>query len=67
MSPLLEEQELVEVAAIDFQLQHASKWDGPDGYLWPDHGIKHWYVDQPREWNMPETFTINYLITSASF
>jgi hypothetical protein len=52
---------------VDFQLNHVTKWDAPDAYMAPDFGIKHWYVDEPREWNTPETFTINYLITSASF
>ena len=52
---------------VDFQLNHVSKWDGPDAYMWPDFGVKHWYVDEPREWNTPENFTINYLISSGTF
>jgi hypothetical protein len=52
---------------VDFQLGHASKWDGPDAYLAPNFGMKSWYVDHPREWNTPENFTINYLISSGSF
>jgi uncharacterized protein DUF1329 len=50
---------------VDFQLNHVSKWDAPDAYLFPNFGVKHWYVDQPREWNTPENFTINFLINSG--
>jgi hypothetical protein len=52
---------------VDVQLNHTSKWDCPDGYLYPDLGVKHSYGDEAREWNTPETFTVNYLIKSAGF
>jgi hypothetical protein len=52
---------------VDMQLNHTSKWDCPDGYLHPNLGIKHWYHNTAKEWNMPDTFTINYLIKSAGF
>ena len=52
---------------VDMQLNHASKWDAPDAYLYPNPGIGHGYVDEPRDWNTPDTFTINYLIKSAGF
>ena len=52
---------------VDMQLNHASKWDAPDAYLYPNIGIKHSYVDEPRDWNTPDNFTVNYLIKSAGF
>jgi hypothetical protein len=52
---------------IDHQLNHVSKWDCPDGYLYPNVGVKHWYHDTEKEWNTPDNFTINYLIKSAGF
>jgi len=52
---------------VDFQLNHVTKWDGPDAYLFPTFGQKNWYVDEPRDWNTPENFTINYLMSSGSF
>jgi uncharacterized protein DUF1329 len=52
---------------VDMQLNHASKWDAPDGYLYPNPGVGHGYVDEPRDWNTPDNFTINYLIKSAGF
>jgi hypothetical protein len=52
---------------VDMQLNHTSKWDCPDGYLYPNLGVKHWYHNTPKEYNTPETFTINYLIKSAGF
>ena len=52
---------------VDMQLNHASKWDAPDAYLYPNPGVGHGYVDEPRDWNTPDTFTINYLIKSAGF
>ena len=52
---------------VDMQLNHASKWDAPDAYLYTNPGIGHGYVDEPRDWNTPDTFTINYLIKSAGF
>jgi hypothetical protein len=52
---------------VDMQLNHTSKWDCPDGYLYPNTGVKHWYHNTPKEWNTPDTFTINYLIKSAGF
>ena len=54
-------------SVVDFQLNHTSKWDCPDGYLYPNVGVKHWYFNQPKEWNTPDNFTINYLIKSAGF
>jgi hypothetical protein len=52
---------------VDFQLNHTSKWDCPDGYLYPNLGVKHWYFNEPKEWNTPDTFSVNYLIKSAGF
>ena len=52
---------------VDMQLNHASKWDAPDAYLYPNPGVGHGYSDEPRDWNTPDTFTINYLIKSAGF
>jgi len=52
---------------VDMQLNHASKWDVPDAYLYPDPGVKHVYADEPKDWNTPDNFTINYLIKSAGF
>lgn len=52
---------------VDHQLDHASKWDCPDAYLYPNLGVKHTYGDEPREWNTPDNFTLNYLIKSAGF
>jgi uncharacterized protein DUF1329 len=52
---------------VDMQLNHVSKWDVPDAYLYPNPGVKHWYHDTPRDWNTPDNFTINYLIKSAGF
>jgi hypothetical protein len=52
---------------VDMQLNHASKWDAPDAYLYPNPGVGHAYVDEARDWNTPDTFTINYLIKSAGF
>ena len=52
---------------VDMQLNHASHWDCPDGYLYPNVGVKHWYHNVPRDWNTPDNFTINYLIKSAGF
>jgi len=52
---------------VDMQLNHTSKWDCPDGYLYPNTGVKHWYHNTAKEWNTPDTFTINYLIKSAGF
>jgi hypothetical protein len=52
---------------VDVQLNHTSHWDCPDGYLYPNIGVKHWYYNEPKEWNTPDTFTINYLIKSAGF
>jgi hypothetical protein len=54
-------------SVVDFQLNHTSKWDCPDGYLYPNVGVKHWYFNQKKEWNTPDNFTINYLIKSAGF
>ena len=54
-------------SVVDFQLNHTSKWDCPDGYLYPNVGVKHWYFNMPKEWNTPDNFTINYLIKSAGF
>ena len=51
----------------DFQLDHSSNWDCPDAYLYPNFGIKQYYLDMPRAWNSPETFDVNYLIKSAGF
>ena len=67
--PRWEEERIVAThgGMVDFQMNHVTKWDGPDAYLWPEFGIKNWYVDEPREWNTPENFTINYLISSGSF
>ncbi|MGH7820386.1 MAG: outer membrane lipoprotein-sorting protein, partial [Candidatus Binatia bacterium] len=67
--PAWEEERIVAThgGMVDFQLNHVSKWDAPDAYLWPDFGVKHWYVDEPREWNTPENFSVNYLISSGSF
>ncbi|MGH7857396.1 MAG: DUF1329 domain-containing protein, partial [Candidatus Binatia bacterium] len=68
-APSWEEERIVAThgGMVDFQLDHVSKWDAPDAYLWPDFGVKHWYVDEPREWNTPENFSVNYLISSGSF
>ena len=52
---------------VDMQLNHASKWDVPDAYLYPNPGVKHAYADVLRDWNTPDNFTINYLIKSAGF
>ena len=52
---------------VDMQLNHTSHWDCPDGYLYPNVGVKHWYHNVPRDWNTPDNFTINYLIKSAGF
>jgi hypothetical protein len=52
---------------VDHQLNHSSKWDCPDGYLYPNIGVKHWYHNTAKEWNTPDNFTINYLIKSAGF
>jgi uncharacterized protein DUF1329 len=52
---------------VDMQLNHTSHWDCPDGYLYPNVGVKHWYHNAPRDWNTPDNFTINYLIKSAGF
>jgi hypothetical protein len=52
---------------VDHQLDHVSKWDCPDAYLHPNLGVKHSYGDEPREWNTPDNFTVNYLIKSAGF
>ena len=47
--------------AIELLRGHAAEL----AYLFPSFGVKHWYVDQPREWNTPENFTINFLISSG--
>jgi hypothetical protein len=52
---------------VDHQLSHTSKWDCPDAYLAPNVGIKHWYMNEPKDYNQPDNFTINYLIKSAGF
>jgi len=52
---------------VDMQLNHTTKYDVPDAYLYPALGIKHWYFDEPKDWNNPDNFTINYLIQSATF
>jgi hypothetical protein len=52
---------------VDHQLNHTTKYDVPDAYMYPDLGVKHWYIDEPKEWNTPDNFTINYLIRSAGF
>jgi hypothetical protein len=52
---------------VDMQLNHASKWDVPDAYMYPNPGVKHAYADVLRDWNTPDNFTINYLIKSAGF
>ncbi len=52
---------------VDLQLNHASKWDAPDAFLYPNLGVKHAYADEPREWNTPDNFTVNYLIKSSGF
>jgi hypothetical protein len=52
---------------VDVQLDHTSKWDCPDAYLYPNLGVKHAYANEVKDWNTPDTFTINYLIRSAGF
>ena len=50
---------------VDHQMNHASKWDCPDGYLYPNVGVKHWYHDTEKGWNTTDTFTINHLVKSG--
>ncbi|MGH7819867.1 MAG: hypothetical protein ACREQ9_08850 [Candidatus Binatia bacterium] len=52
---------------VDHQLDHVSKWDCPDAFLYPNVGIKHSYADEPKEWNVPETYSVNFPIKSGSF
>ena len=60
----------VKVGVLDQHLlQLANRLIAPalDGVhpLYPNPGVGHGYVDEPRDWNTPDTFTINYLIKSA--
>ena len=34
---------------VDMQLNHATKWDAPDAYLYPDPSAGHGYLDEPRD------------------
>jgi hypothetical protein len=34
---------------VDIQLNHASKWDALDAYMYPHPGIKHAYAGEPKE------------------
>jgi hypothetical protein len=50
---------------LDMQISHSSKWDCPPGYK-EYYVLKYdWYFNTAKEWNTPETFTINFLIQSA--
>ena len=50
---------------MDMQLTHASMWDCPPGYKENYVPKYDWYFNTAKDWNTPETFTINYLIRSA--
>ena len=52
---------------VDMQLNHASNWDVPGCVSLPEYRRGARYVDEPRDWNTPDNFTINYLIKSAGF
>ena len=50
---------------LDMQIIHSSKWDCPPGYK-EYYVLKYdWYFNTAKEWNTPDTFTINFLIQSA--
>lgn len=69
-APKHEEEHVFPVhgGVIDHQLNHASHWDGPDAYLYPNiPDVQHFYHNTERPWNTLDNFTINYLIKSAGF
>jgi hypothetical protein len=50
---------------LDMQISHSSKWDCPPGYK-EYYVLKYdWYFNTAKEWNTPDTFSINFLIQSA--
>jgi hypothetical protein len=53
---------------VDVQTNHVSRWDCSGNYdgknnIWDKkYG---WYFNEPVPWNTPDTFTVNYLISSG--
>jgi hypothetical protein len=50
------------------QVNHTSNWDCSANYAetdnpWPKE--YEWYFSDPKPWNSPENFTVNYLISSG--